>query len=397
MGAWGGGSIRERRPGVWELRVAAGVDPTTGRTVQRSYSFHGDHDGAEARCAELAAEHAARRVLVRAAPFLTVGALIDRWIAAHHDWTPSTWSSYRSNARALAADPIAARRVTTLTPEIARAAIARWHAGGAQPSVLSGRFRALRAALGWAYDQRIIDRHPLDGMRGPPQPLPRLHAPPGDVIRLLRHAERVVEKMQADDDGGASARRRLHRAEQTLLLVRLAADTGARRGELTALKIGDLEGRVLTISRAVSMEMLGPTKTRRVRRLTVGVATAALWHGLVVRWASRLAENEALSEWLFSRDLDHATRMTTSHAAHSFSRLRTEACVPGVTLHRLRHTVATFLVGRGDLLKAQHRLGHREASTTLRNYAHALPLEDEEAADAIDELLAASDDAGSAP
>jgi len=35
--------------------------------------------------------------------------------------------------------------------------------------------------------------------------------------------------------------------------------------------------------------------------------------------------------------------------------------------------VATVLVGRGDLLQAQYRLGHRDASTTLRIYAHALP------------------------
>jgi integrase len=49
--------------------------------------------------------------------------------------------------------------------------------------------------------------------------------------------------------------------------------------------------------------------------------------------------------------------------------------------------VATYLVGRGDLLQAQHRLGHRDASTTLRNYAHAMPLEDQAIADDIDEML----------
>jgi hypothetical protein len=49
--------------------------------------------------------------------------------------------------------------------------------------------------------------------------------------------------------------------------------------------------------------------------------------------------------------------------------------------------VATFLVGRGEILRAQHRLGHRDPSTTLRNYAHALPLEDGEVADDIDVML----------
>jgi integrase len=38
-------------------------------------------------------------------------------------------------------------------------------------------------------------------------------------------------------------------------------------------------------------------------------------------------------------------------------------------------------------VKAQQRLGHRDASTTLRNYAHAMPLEDQAVADDIDEML----------
>jgi len=44
------------------------------------------------------------------------------------------------------------------------------------------------------------------------------------------------------------------------------------------------------------------------------------------------------------------------------------------------------------ILKAQQRLGHRDASTTLRNYAHAMPLEDQEVADAIDAFLASRPD-----
>ena len=63
-------------------------------------------------------------------------------------------------------------------------------------------------------------------------------------------------------------------------------------------------------------------------------------------------------------------------------------------MHRLRHSVATFLVGRGELLRAQQRLGHRDPSTTLRNYAHAMPLEDETVADDIDELLGAASKVG---
>lgn len=67
----------------------------------------------------------------------------------------------------------------------------------------------------------------------------------------------------ANDDGSTWAKRALHAAEQDLLLVRLAADSGARRGELVALQLSDRAGRVLTMARAVSGDGSGrPSRTR---------------------------------------------------------------------------------------------------------------------------------------
>jgi hypothetical protein len=84
------------------------------RSVQRSFWFHGTVEDARDRRTELAAQFAEYRSVRRAAPFLTVGELLERWLAAQHDWRPSTWSSARSNAKALTGDPIANRRVSTL-------------------------------------------------------------------------------------------------------------------------------------------------------------------------------------------------------------------------------------------------------------------------------------------
>ena len=56
-------------------------------------------------------------------------------------------------------------------------------------------------------------------------------------------------------------------------------------------------------------------------------------------------------------------------------------------MHRLRHGVATHLVDEGKVLKAQARLGHRDPATTLRHYAHAVPLDDLDVADDLDALL----------
>jgi integrase len=220
--------------------------------------------------------------------------LLERWLSAHHDWRPATWIGARSNVKALRPDGISARRVSTLKPEHVRAAMASWSAAGASVAVISGRFRSLRSAIGWAHVERIIDVNPLWGMRGPTRPGTRLHLSSDEILRLLDAADGLVASTEPEDAG------RRHKAEQIRLLVRLAADSGARRGELVALRFEDLEDRVLTIERGVSADVLGPTKTGRTRRLTLGRRTAELWRSSAQCWADRLPEGGRLGPWLFS-------------------------------------------------------------------------------------------------
>jgi integrase len=269
----------------------------------------------------------------------------------------------------------------------------------------------VRSALNWAYREGILDAPPLRGMRGPRTGATRLHAPVDAVRDILGTAADDVAAARErllcdglDERARLIAGRGLHRAEQVLLLARLAADTGARRGELAALQVGDLDGDVLTISRGTSAEVVGPTKSGRIRRLTLGATTADLWRTSVAGWRTwwQIASWAAAGEqtgaapfgpWLFSRRLDHGARLTTSCTGHWFTDLADRAGHGDVTLHRLRHTVATVLVGQGDILAAQHRLGHRDASTTLRIYSHALPLTDADAAARLDQLYRCAENA----
>ena len=383
----GTGSLRERRPGVWEIRVAAGTDPVTGRTLQRSIVFRGSAHEAEKYRRELAGEYAERRGVARAAPMVTVGDLLERWLQADHPWRPSTTVSYRSNVRALTADAtLAETRVMSLTPRLVRAAFARWEAAGATRSVIGGRFRVLRSAVGWAYDERVIDDHPIRSMRGPGRVEPRRPLTDGQVRALLSTAEANVLGAVAASDGSWRGRQRRQGVEQDLLLVRLAADSGARRGELSALRFDDLQGRVLRIERSVSADQIGPTKAGPPRWLTLGASTALLWRTLEADWRA-CAPVDQLGPWVFASDAAHRRRLTVSVLDRRFRRLRDQAGVPGASLHRLRHNVATFLVARGQILQAQARLGHRDAATTLREYAYAVPLTDANVADAINDHL----------
>jgi integrase len=373
----GAGSLRQRRPGVWELRVALGPDAVSGRSLVRSITVHGDRDDAQAALARWAAQADAVRAGRRAAPGVAVADLLDLWVVAPHGWRPSTVVGYVSTVRALRQEPIGARRASQVTPTVLRAAVHDWAAAGVSPATAASRVRCLRSAFGWAYREGILDAPPLRCMPDPSTSPARLHAPVETVCRILQFATAEVDDARRQPAVGGD-HQVVHRCEQALLLARLAADTGARRGELAALKIDDLDGDVLTISRATSNEVGGPTKSGRVRRLSLGATTAQLWRTSVATWRERAELDQhddpggtakgRFGPWLFSRRLDHATRLTTGCAGHWFAALAERAGHPDVTLHRLRHTVATVLVGQGDILQAQHRLGHRDAATTLRIY-----------------------------
>lgn len=175
------------------------------------------------------------------------------------------------------------------------------------------------------------------------------------------------------------------------MLLQLAADTGARRGELSALQIDDLHGRVLHIDRGASDEVVTTTKTNRTRRVTVGAQTAEQWQRTLEIWQQRAGgagddngENGPFGPWLFGAEIDHHRRLWTESLGHWFTAFTGRHGHGEVTLHWLRHTVATALVEHGKLLGAQQRLGHRDASTTLRQYCFALPLEDVEVADYLE-------------
>jgi integrase len=322
---------------------------------------------------------------------IALSQLLPVWLTAGHPWKSSTLVGYRSVVRSLLADPLAASRVATLTSQQVRAAIGRWQTAGASLSVVGGRFRVLRTALAWAYDERLLDTHPLRLMRGPGRPDPRRPLTDNEIGALLATAELSHLEMHANHVGDHPSLHRLHRAEQDLLLIRLAADTGARRGELAALRLDDLNRRVLQIERAISAGQLTTPKSGQVRTLTVGTTTAELWHRLATTWQHRADQcGRRLGPWVFAADLAHQQRVGSEVLGRRFAVLRDTAGVPAATLHRLRHSVATYLVARGQVLQAQARLGHADADTTLREYAHAVPLTDSTVADALDHHLTAS-------
>ena len=177
--------------------------------------------------------------------------------------------------------------------------------------------------------------------------------------------------------------------------IQLAIITGARRGELVALKFSDFDyvkGQV-TISRAVikvdgSGYQIKPPKDYEVRTVTVNQHCIELVKQLQAeqeRERERLGSKWAGDEWLFTKW--NGEIMNVQTPTRQFSKFLERHGLKHRKLHSLRHTSATLLLYGGiNIRQVQSRLGHSELETTQK-YLHHLSEADVEAANVLTNML----------
>jgi integrase len=91
------------------------------------------------------------------------------------------------------------------------------------------------------------------------------------------------------------------------------------------------------------------------------------------------------SDWIFTYDGTNPINPDT--VTHYVKAVATRVGVD-THLHALRHFAATQMIGGGtDVRTVAGRLGHKDASTTLRVYSHALPERDRDAAGLLGRAL----------
>ena len=155
--------------------------------------------------------------------------------------------------------------------------------------------------------------------------------------------------------------------------------TGARRGELCALKRShyDASTRVLSIPTSVSGSRQTmrekDTKTHQQRRVALGAETATLLDEMLERQdktAKKLAVRLRGNAYLFSNDPDCSRPLVPDTVTQRYDRLAKRLGIV-TTFHKLRHYNATELIAAGvDLRTVAGRLGHGGGGvTTLKAYA----------------------------
>ncbi len=178
--------------------------------------------------------------------------------------------------------------------------------------------------------------------------------------------------------------------------IATALGTGLRRGELLALRWGDidLKGGLLTVQRSLeradrSTRFKEP-KTRRSRR------TISLPRFVVDRLCRHRTDQ---AQWFYANGLGRTTAerlvferggepwVPNTFGTVSMRALR-DAGVPHVRLHDLRHTFASMALEAGvDLKTVSNALGHSTISTTADIYAHVTDSLMRDAADRIDAIV----------
>jgi integrase len=175
-------------------------------------------------------------------------------------------------------------------------------------------------------------------------------------------------------------------------LLRLAATTGMRRGEVLGLRWRDvdLQRGVLQVVqqrvRGADALTYGPPKTSRGRRridLDPATVSAPREHR-----RRQLEDRLAFGPGYIDADLVFAradgSPLDPDVVSRSFERLARRVGLTPIRFHDLRHTHATLALAAGIHPKVvQERLGHSSVSITLDLYSHAVPAMQADAASRI--------------
>lgn len=179
--------------------------------------------------------------------------------------------------------------------------------------------------------------------------------------------------------------------------LQVAVATGARRGEICALRWGDIDfdDRTVRIERSVSATraeglIVKTTKTGGVRRVSLAAQAIAALSAHHTRRAAAAAEDATVDtgQYVFTSDPSGTRPWRPELVTRRWERIRGTAGLAGVRVHDLRHYVATELLTAGiDARTVAHRLGHARTSTTLDRYWAWVPAGDRDAASYLELLL----------
>lgn len=399
--AKGDGSITQRGRGSWRVRISAGFDPATGKRQYVTATVHGTKADARKERDRLRAE--VEGGLKADAQRVTLSEFIPIWADAKRTSGKIAEETLQGEIAALgrAEAVIGDLPMRKVTAPMVEKVYALALAEGLSGTTVHKLHIYLKSVFRKACDYGYALRNPCDKVEAPrPNEPDRRSLSAEEAARLLGcvdEAEALAYESLAGKEG-----RQLDRGKafgrgylrclapvSNVLVVRIGLATGARLSEVLALRwcCVDLKAGRVRICRTLKKD-----GTPKEPKTAAGTRTASIDRktaGHLARWKSRQAAE--LAKFGVRQDGDTPVCCSSTGGylnSSNFERwwrgFRAENGFEGLRFHELRHTQATLLLGNGaDVKTVQTRLGHADASITLNWYAHAIPGNDEQAANLI--------------
>lgn len=293
---------------------------------------------------------------------VTVAVFYERWAASRRPvLRPKTWESYAGHWRTRIEPVIGRYELRHVTREV----IEQWAAGlSIGASGQRSAHLVLRSILDRAVEDGALTVNPANRV-----PLPRVaHREHHRYLTAAQVAE-LAAALGAQGD-----------------IVTLLAYTGVRWGELTALRVEDVDlaRRRLRVVRSITpvagRPVEGPPKSRAGRRLVpiADPAARVLADRIAGRDGQALAVTSPRGGTLSATNWRRQVKWNENTRALGLARLRP---------HDLRHTYASLARAAGaDLKLIQKTMGHSSITVTAHTYADLYDDELDAVADAMNRL-----------
>ena len=168
----------------------------------------------------------------------------------------------------------------------------------------------------------------------------------------------------------------------------IAFYTGARKGEIYALKWSDIDGNIMHIRRSIAQKYgkgnieTPPKNKSSYRDLQI---PAPLMEILLEQKERQLQDENFTEEYRICGGIDCIRDSTVTNKNVEYAN---KAGLPHIRVHDFRHTHATLLVNEGiNIQEIARRLGHSNVEITWNTYSHLYPREEERAVNILDRIF----------
>lgn len=365
------GSVSHLGGDRYRLRIYVSYDPATGKNKYASRMHRGTPASARKALRQFQFDVQAEKL--RPSSRVTVNALLDAYISSRElKWSPRTLADnsatvdrwVRPQFGTSDATRLKVHHIESHVHEISRT----------YPRTALKVLSILRTAFNDGIRLELVDKNPASLVL-PPRSVPAQTSAPAldEVKTVIEHADPAMA-----------------------VIIRLAAITGARRGEILALQWRDfnLHDGAVVVSKSVTTTngsvLVKETKTGRVKVLALDPETLASlrqWRVACVERSLQAGYQITDQSFLFARGPDGSVPWWPDTLTSKWRTLADAHGLTGVRFHDVRHAVATTLLSSGiDPKTAADRLGN-DPALMLRVYSHAVKALDQESANLLARAL----------